>query len=222
MYGSQPGVAQGRPSYPTGPAPYTLSGSNPGYGQPLTPSYPGASTFETGEVPSRDSAPKRSVLPAIAGGIFVLGLVVAGIAVLTRTRTEPTSTTATVPASTRSIAVEVVPPTSTIQLDDEPPVVGRLSRALANDNRPHTLRLTAPGFVPQTVTFLTASPPPSRVVLSPLPASAAAPSPVAAVPPAAAPLVAPVAAPAEPAPRGHHHGGRGGRGGHRRSEVGNL
>ena len=201
-------------SYPNGPAAYSHGGSNPGLPGQVTPSYPGSSTFESGELSPRETPPKRSILPTIAGGIFVLGLFVSGLALFNHGRGTTTTTPPVV--VTRPIAVEVVPATAAIQLDDEPPVVGRLSRTLPDDGRPHSLRLSAVGYVPQTVTFLAASPPPARVVLSPLsPAVVLAPA-VPAVAPPVAPAAAPVVA-TPPAPA-HRHGGRR----RPRGEVGNL
>jgi serine/threonine-protein kinase len=74
------------------------------------------------------------------------------------------------------IELEVTPPEAEIELDGAKVGVGSLTRAIAADGRVHSLRVSAPGHVPQTLSFLDA-PPPRTLTLYRTPNAPAAAAP---------------------------------------------
>jgi hypothetical protein len=88
-----------------------------------------------------------------------------------------------------TIAVAVEPPEAELFLDDQRLGKGTITHDLIPDGRAHTLRVTAPGFEPRTITF-TDTPPPARLVLERQ----------AKRPPARAARAAAVPAPSTPVP----------------------
>jgi hypothetical protein len=104
------------------------------------------------------------------------------------------------------LALQVRPPQAAIALDAEPPVLGRLTRALPRDGRRHVLRISAPGYEGRTIEFRDEAPTESAIELTPFAAapSAAPTSPAATGKrkrvPATKDKPAPVEAPAASAP----------------------
>jgi serine/threonine-protein kinase len=104
------------------------------------------------------------------------------------------------PEAPRTLRIElaVEPREADIELDGQPVGKGELKKELSSDGRSHALRISAPGFEPQIVSFIDAPPPPA-VALRRLavPAAASKRRSGARRPGAAA---APTPAPAAPAP----------------------
>ena len=219
------------PSFPTPHAEQTLAVEGPSVRSYTGPHYIGAgipAPAQRNDEPALDTLPRRSLFPLVMVGVVLLAVIAGGSVVLTRRRSSETATRAPmaavpVAAATRLLEVVVDPGTAALQLDAFPAVTGQLSRPLADDAAPHTLRVSAPGYAPQTFTFLAATPPPLRVVLAPLPRPLPAIAMPTQAPTAHRPqeLAAPASAPTAETPRpahGHH-------GGHRPRntiEVGNL
>jgi hypothetical protein len=127
--------------------------------------------------------PRRTVL-AVAGLVVVAGVVVG---LMQRHKggdpppparspelvveTPPPAAPAPAPAPpprTFRVAVQATPAEATFELDGTPAGTGRLERELPADGQPHTLRVTASGFAPRTVTFVD-TPPPEALALERLP-----------------------------------------------------
>ncbi|MDO9018347.1 MAG: serine/threonine-protein kinase [Myxococcales bacterium] len=90
------------------------------------------------------------------------------------------------------VEVEVTPATATLALDGEAAATGVLRREFPRDGSAHTLRVAAPGYETQSITFRDA--PPARIItLAAVPAPAVSPA-------AVAPVAAAPAAPRRPTP----------------------
>jgi len=120
-------------------------------------------------------------------GVAAVGLVVVAV-VATRASPGPPAHVAPVAMPTTpvaplryEVAVEVTPSSATLTLDGEAPVTGSLRRELPRDGNAHTLRVAAPGYEAQSLTFRDA--PPVRSI-------SLTAAPVVAAPVVAAPVVA--------------------------------
>ena len=99
--------------------------------------------------------------------------------------TEPLTAAAVVEVVPASylIQLQVEPAAAQISLDGEQVAVGQLEASLPRNGRVHELRVTAPGFIPTSIRFLDAAPPP-QLRLEPLsPPSSASEAPVVSASP---------------------------------------
>jgi hypothetical protein len=85
----------------------------------------------------------------------------------------PEATAETEEPRTYAVALEIEPEGSTIELDGRAVGVGRWSDVLIADGTSHVLLIQHLGFIPQALHFAD-TPPPSSIVLLPLPAGAVA------------------------------------------------
>jgi serine/threonine protein kinase len=146
--------------------------------------------------------PRKRPVPLLAAGGAVL--VIAVVAALALRRAPPPPAPAAAPPTpapapapppaprTFRVIMAVTPAEAQLELDGLAVGQGTLDRELTADGREHTLRVTAPGFEPRTVTFLDA--PPARTLE--LTRVAAAAEPTKRKPTAARPRPAKPAAPA--------------------------
>jgi serine/threonine-protein kinase len=67
---------------------------------------------------------------------------------------------------TYAVAVSVEPATAVLEVDGRTVGTGSMSKTFTTDGQRHTLRVSAPGYVTQTLVFESTSPPPKRIVLA--------------------------------------------------------
>ena len=124
-------------------------------------------------------APRRPARLWLAGGFAVAAAIVA-VAFALRDPGAPAAAALAAPSPTRvrpalapatfRVATTVTPATAHLELDGAPVGAGSLERTLPVDGAPHALRVSAPGFVPQTLSFRDSAPP-ATIALAPEPPS---------------------------------------------------
>jgi hypothetical protein len=136
-----------------------------------------AAELELPENLSPRPTPHKGSRTAAGVGLGLAGAVVAFVVVVVLARHEqkPTGTAPSVPAAGTATATRVVrvditvsPREAEIALDGARVGRGTLVQELATTNQPHTLRVSAPGYEPQTISFIDA-PPPRSITLARLP-----------------------------------------------------
>jgi serine/threonine-protein kinase len=209
--GPQPGLQQPaiapRPTIPIkamDPAPF---GGAPQFMPPQAPQFmpPQAPQFVNAQGPTSappgDSSPLSTPLRSrrglwiglsLAALAVIVGAAVAAAVLLDDEAPAPTpAADAAVAPATRHLRVRVTPPTATLQLDQEPAAAGALERELRADTTRHMLRVSAPGYEPQSFTFSADAPPPETIALTPLPPPPTA-QPIAPLPQRPSPPPRPV------------------------------
>jgi hypothetical protein len=116
--------------------------------------------------------------PAIAIGAALLVAAVGLAWVLTRgpDASAVSASAASAGAARYRVVLRAEPSSASIALDGNPVGNGSFTADLARDGSQHALTVGAPGFVPQTLIFRD-EPPPSSVVLAPLPHQEHVPNP---------------------------------------------
>jgi serine/threonine-protein kinase len=209
----QPSPAAGAPGSPTAPGTVALRGSS---GRGARPSGGAGAESTLGqsaaELAASAKPARRPTMALAAAGVAVLAL--GGGAWFVLGRGAPASVGPPAPAPAvavaappareppRSLRIELAvdPREADIELDGLPVAKGQLKKEMVADGRSHALRISAPGFEPQILSFVDAPPPPS-VTLRRLAAPAAASkrkSGPRRTGPAAVPQPAAPAAPAAP------------------------
>jgi serine/threonine-protein kinase len=171
-----PPVSMPPPSFGSDSHPSTTP---PGAAFDRLPTYP---TYGTG----RPVAPPRGngLITAIVGGSVVLAIIVAlvvlkGGLIGGAKKDDKAAASATPAVVTYAIDLAVTPATATIELDGAPVGSGRLVQTMTKDGRVHRLAISAPGYETVRTEFDDVRPPPTTLVLRPLPsAPSSTPTPV--------------------------------------------